>query len=146
MKLVEIAKCADKIVGCGRVGGEVIGHRVGRAVVVGARLLLLLTVVFVDVYAIVLAGEDDRSVVHEAHIETLRVFYFRLESRYDFAVLREHRQVKVVVIVGDQHFAVRVDSHPYRVVGDAFAAYLSQKFALVVENLKENHLKFICLF
>ena len=46
-------------------------------------------VVFVDVDTVVFAGEYDGSVVHEADVEALCVFYFGFESCYYFAVLIE---------------------------------------------------------
>ena len=49
-------------------------------------------------------------------------------------VLREYGQIEVVVIVGDEHFAIRVDANADRIVGDAFATNASQEVALVVEH------------
>lgn len=91
--------------------------------------------VLVDVDAVVLAGEDDRAVIHEADVETLGVFDFGLECVEQFALLGEDGQVEVVVIVGDEYFVVGVDAHANGVVGDAFAADLTQKVAVVVEDL-----------
>lgn len=63
------------------------------------------------------------------------MLHLRLERRDQLPVLREDRQVEVVVVVRYQDLAVRVDSHPDGVVGDALAANLPQILALVVEDL-----------
>ncbi|RNA37422.1 hypothetical protein BpHYR1_015819 [Brachionus plicatilis] len=84
---------------------------------------------------LVFAGEHNGAVVHEAHVETLGMLDLGLEGRDHVTLLVEHSQVEVVVVVGDEHFAVRVDADADRVVGDALAAYLTQKVSLVVEDL-----------
>jgi len=57
--------------------------------------------VFIDINAVVLAGEDNGAVVHQAHVEALCVLDLGLESVDERAVLAEHSQVEVVVVVGD---------------------------------------------
>jgi len=91
--------------------------------------------VTVDVETIVFACQDDRAVVKECNIETLGVFDLRFERRDELPVLSENGQVEVVVIVGDEDFAGRVDAYANWVVGETFAADLAQEDALVAEYL-----------
>lgn len=90
--------------------------------------------VAVDVQAIVLAGQHNTALVHQADVEALRVFHLALQRRDQLSVLREDRQVEVVVIVGDQDLSRLVDADADGVVGDALAADLPQEHALVVED------------
>lgn len=84
---------------------------------------------------IVLAGQHHTAVVHERHIEALRVLHLRLERRDQLPILREDRQVEVVVVVRDEDLPVRVDPDANWVVGNTLAANLPQILALVVEHL-----------
>lgn len=81
--------------------------------------------VAIDVEPVVLAGEHHRPVVHERHIEALRMLNFALQSRYQLSVLRKDRQVKVVVIVRNQNLAGRVDANTDRVVSHTLASDLT---------------------
>ncbi len=89
----------------------------------------------VDVQPVVLAGEDDRAFIHERDVEALRVLHLALERVQQLPVLREHRQVEVVVVVGDKNLPGGVDADADRVVGDALAADLALEDAVVVEHL-----------
>lgn len=89
----------------------------------------------VDVQAVILAGENHAAVIHQRHVEALGMLDFALERRHQLPVLSENRQVEVVVIVGDEDFSARVDSHTDGVVGDAFASDLPQESSLIVEDL-----------
>ena len=101
------------------------------------RLVVIVgVVVFVDVNAVVFAGEYDRAVVHERHVEALGVLDLGLESADDVAVGGvEHGHVEVVVVVGDEQLTVRVHADADRIVGDALAANLAHVLAVVVEDL-----------
>ena len=57
--------------------------------------------VAVDVESVILGGEDDGAVLHERHVEALRVLDLALERAEQLAGLAEHRQVEVVVVVRD---------------------------------------------
>lgn len=61
------------------------------------------------------------------------MFYFWLERIHQFAVLREHSQIEIVMIVGNEYFIVRIYANADRIVCDAFAANLPQIGATVVE-------------
>lgn len=89
----------------------------------------------VDVQAVILAGENHASVIHQRHIEALGVLDFALESRHQLAVLSENRQVEVVVIVGNEDFSARVDAYANGIVGDALATNLPQEGSLIIEDL-----------
>lgn len=91
--------------------------------------------VTVDVETIVFACQDDRSVVQKSNIETLGVLDLRFESRDKLPVLSEYGQVEVVVIVGDEDFAGRVDAHANGIIGETFAANLPQEDAFVAKYL-----------
>ena len=58
-----------------------------------------------------------------------------LESADQLAVLGEHGQVEVVVVVGDEDLVVGVDADADRVVGETLAADLANEVARVVEDL-----------
>ena len=73
--------------------------------------------VAVDVEAVVFAGQHHGAVVHQGHVEALGVLDLGLQGREELAVLREHAQVEVVVVVCDRHLASSVDSHTDGVVG-----------------------------
>jgi len=91
--------------------------------------------VAVDVEAVVLAGEHHAPVVHQRHVEALRVLYLALERADELTVLREDGQVEVVVIVRDGDLSRSVDPHSDRIVRDPFASDLAQEVALVIEDL-----------
>lgn len=55
--------------------------------------------------------------------------------------LSEDGQVEVVVVVGNDHFALLVDAHSDRIVSDAFASDLAQVVTLVAEHLKRTFRK-----
>lgn len=90
--------------------------------------------VSVDVETIVLAGQNHTAVVHQSHIKALGVFHLALQCRDQLTVLGEDSQVEVVVVVSDGDLPGSVDPNSNRIVGDAFAANLSQEISLVVEN------------
>lgn len=75
--------------------------------------------VAVDVEPVVFAGQHDGAVVHQGDIEALCVLDLGLQGREELAVLREHAQVEVVVVVGDRHLAGCVDADSDGVVRQA---------------------------
>lgn len=91
--------------------------------------------VSVDVEAVVLAGQDHAAVIHQRHVKTLSMLHLALKSRNKLAVLAEHGQVEVVVVVGYGDFTRRVNADTDRVVGDPFASDLPQEVAVIVEHL-----------
>lgn len=91
--------------------------------------------VAVDVQPVVLAGKNNRAVIHQSHIEALSMFHLGLESVDQLAVLGEHCEVEVVVVVSHKDVARGVDAHADGVVGDALASDLSQEGSLVAEDL-----------
>lgn len=60
---------------------------------------------------------------------------FAFEGRNQLTVLREDRQIEVIMIVCYQYFAYGVDSYPDRVIGDPFSTDLSKIGTLVIEHL-----------
>lgn len=92
----------------------------------------------VNIESVILAGEDDRTVIHKSDVEALRVFDFRLVGGDELALLGEQRKVEVVVVVRYEHLALAVDAHADRVVGDALAADLPKVLALVIEDLRRD--------
>ena len=57
------------------------------------------------------------------------------EGRNQLTILREDRQIEIIMIVCYQYFAYGVDPYPDRIVGDPFSTYLSKISALVIEHL-----------
>ena len=93
--------------------------------------------VSVNVEAVVLTGQDHASIIHQRHVKTLSMLHLEqnmdimmcvtyiilcshlaFESRNKLAVLAEHGQVEVVVVVSDGDFSSRVNADTNRVVGD----------------------------
>ena len=72
----------------------------------------------VDIQPVVLGGQDYAPVVHQAHVEALGVLDLGLEGGQELPVLGEHRQVEVVMVVGDDDLAGRVDTNPNGIIGD----------------------------
>lgn len=91
--------------------------------------------VAVNVDAEVLAGEHDRPVVGKSHIEALRMFHAAFQRRHEPPIGREERRVEVVVVVGNQDAAHRVNADANRIVCDTLAADLAQKCAIVAKHL-----------
>ena len=91
--------------------------------------------VAVDVESVILGGEDDGAVLHERHVEALRVLDLALERAEQLAGLAEHRQVEVVVVVRDADLPGGGEAHADGEVGDALAPDLPQVIAVVVKNL-----------
>ena len=91
--------------------------------------------VAVDVESVILGGEDDGAVLHERHVEALRVLDLALERAEQLAGLAEHRQVEVVVVVRDADLPGGGEAHADGEVGDALAPDLPQVVPVVVEDL-----------
>lgn len=91
--------------------------------------------VTVDVETIIFAGQDDGSIVEESHIEALGMLDLGFERRDQLSILSEDGQVEVVVVVGNQDLASRIDANTDGVVGQTFAANLTQKDTFVAEDL-----------
>ena len=91
--------------------------------------------VAVDVESVILGGEDDGAVLHERHVEALRVLDLALERAEQLAGLAEHSQVEVVVVVRDADLPGGGETHADGEVGDALAPDLPQVVAVVVEDL-----------
>ena len=91
--------------------------------------------VAVDVESVILGGEDDGAVLHERHVEALRVLDLALERAEQLAGLAEHRQVEVVVVVRDADLPGGGEAHADGEVGDALAPDLPQVVPVIVEDL-----------
>ena len=63
------------------------------------------------------------------------MLHFRLERRYQLTVLREDRQVEVVVVVGNEDLSSRVNTDSDRVVGESLASDLAKEHSFVAEYL-----------
>ena len=85
---------------------------------------------------VVFAGHDHRAVVGKCHVVALVVFHRTLERSHQFAAGTEHRQIEVVVVVGNDHLTVRTDTNANWVVGHSLSTDDSQWSAVVCEHLK----------
>ena len=74
----------------------------------------------VNVEPVVFGGQYHRAIIHQRHIEALRMLHLGLEGRDERAILRKHGEIEVVVIVGNGDLARRVDAHADGVVGDSY--------------------------
>ena len=63
------------------------------------------------------------------------MFHLGFQGRNQLTVLGEDCQVEVVVVVGDEDLAGRVDADADRIIGQPLAADLTQEDALVAEHL-----------
>jgi hypothetical protein len=97
--------------------------------------LVLLRNITIDINSVVLACQYYGTVVHQAHIEALRMLNFAFEGVYKLTVLGEHGEIEVVVIVSYKHIAIQIDTDTDRIVGNTLATNLTQKYAIVVEHL-----------
>jgi len=90
--------------------------------------------VSVDVEAVVLAGQHHAPVVHQGHVETLGVLHLTLQSRDELALLGEHGQVEVIMIVCYSDLSGSIDTHSDRIVGDSFTADLPEEVSIVIKD------------
>ena len=120
-----------------RSGG---GHCGGRAWLGRARCG---NSIAVDVDAEILAGKDDGSIVSKRHVKALRVLHAALERRDEATVGRKQRRVEVVVVVGNQDAAHRVNADTDRIVSDTFATDLAQKCTVITEHLFQTSSAYI---
>ena len=91
--------------------------------------------VAVDVDTEVLAGEDNGSVIGKCYIKALGVFHAAFQSRHEPSVGREECCVEVVVVVGHQDAAHRVNADTNRIVCDTLATNLAQKCTVIAKHL-----------
>lgn len=63
------------------------------------------------------------------------MFYLAFQGVQQLALLTEHAEVEVVVIVCDENLSSRVDPNTNRVIGDALSSNLAQEDTLIVEDL-----------
>jgi len=79
----------------------------------------------VDVDTEILAGKNDGAVIGKRHIKALRMLHATLEGRHKAPVRRKQSRIEVVVVVGDQNAAHRVNADTNRIVCDAFTTNLT---------------------
>jgi len=91
--------------------------------------------ILIDEHVVVLAGDHHHAVVGKRHVVALVVLDCALEGAYQLAACAEHRQIEVVVVVGDDHLAVGTNTDPDRVVGHALAADDTEWGAVICKHL-----------
>lgn len=89
----------------------------------------------INVQTIVFACENNRAVIHQGHVETLRMLHLAFQGIDELAILSENRKIEVVVVIGNQDLSSAVDTNTDWIVGDALASNLPQEDSLVVEDL-----------
>ena len=75
--------------------------------------------VSIDIQPIIFRGQYYWAVIHEADVKTLGMFNFRFQSGQELSLLREHGQVEVVMVVGDDHLSGGIDADANGIIGDA---------------------------
>ena len=76
--------------------------------------------VSVDVQPVVFGGQNNGTVIHKADVEALGMFNFRFECGQQLAILRKHRQVEVVMVVGNDNLTGCVDANTNRIISDTY--------------------------
>lgn len=72
----------------------------------------------VDVDAKIFARHYNGRAAHERYVEALSVFHSTFHSSHQLTVLSEDRDIKVIVVVCNHHFAGAVNANPDGVVGE----------------------------
>lgn len=112
-----------------------VGKRVRRRIRLGPQLVRRYEHIPINVEAIVLAGQNHTAVIHQCNVKALGMLDLALQCGHQLPVLGEYGQIEVVVIVSDKNFASRINTNTNWIIGDAFAANLTQKDTLVAEHL-----------